>query len=108
MPKKPRTHKERVAEFIHSDEDLLNKLFEPAPVVIRTGPSKPSFGDGKQKSIIYLSGTNVILLDKMMLIANEGIKTKKKGKETKSSIINRIIENSFKTDPESFIPKKDK
>ncbi len=110
MKKKPKTHKENVAEFVHSDEDLLNKLFEPAPEEteeIRTGPITPPFAEGKQKSIIYLSGINLILIDKMMRLANEGIKTKKKGKETKSSIINRVIENTFKNDPDAFLPKKE-
>lgn len=105
---KNKTHKERIAEFIYLDENLLAQLFEPGPNEFRTGPSTPAFAEKKQKSIIYLTGANLILLDKIMSLANKGIKTERKGKETKSSILNRIIENCFKNNPEAFMPKKDK
>lgn len=108
MKNNTKTHKERVAELVHTDEDLITKLFEPAPKVIRTGPSKLPYAEGKQKSIIYLSGTNLILLDKMLRLANQGIMTKRKGKETKSSILNRIFEEYFEINPDAFIPEKDK
>ena len=88
------THRERVAELISNESELLTRLFE-APIDTRkrgNGPAKPSYANRKLKTICYLSGANIILLEKLVKNAQEKMPEGQKSKETKSAIINRMIE----------------
>jgi len=53
-----KTHKERVAELVITDKELIEMLFVPAVKQIRTGPKTPAFAEKKHKTAVYLSGTN--------------------------------------------------
>jgi len=82
------THKERVAQLVVTETDLIEELFK-APEesgLVRTGPRKTPYADNKHKTIIYLTGTNVILLEKFARMTNID-------KNVKSAIVNKIIES---------------
>ena len=88
------THRERVAQLVSQDIELMQKLFEPA-VDTRTagGPAKPPYANRKHKQSCHLTGTNIILL--MKLVKDAEVKAKEEGapnKVSKSSIINDMIE----------------
>jgi len=99
-------HKDRIAKYVRSDAEAMEKLFEPAPEQCRTGPSMPPYAEAKQKKVMFLYGMNCILIDNILSTSNEGITNVKK-KETYSSIVNRLIEHALKTDPDLFFIDKE-
>jgi len=103
---KPKTHKDRIARYVRSDAEAMEKLFEPAPEQYRTGPSMPPYAEAKQKKVMFLYGMNCILIDKILAISNVGITNVKK-KETYSSVVNRLIEHALNDNPDLFFKDKE-
>ena len=80
------THKERVAQLVVTDTDLIEELFK-APEesgLVRSGPRKTPYADKRHKEIIYLTGTNIILMKKLIRMVNDP--------KAKSAILNKMIE----------------
>ena len=89
------THRERVAQLVSQDIELMQKLFEPAvdTRIAGNGPAKPPYAQGRHKQSCHLTGTNIILL--MKLVKNAEAKAKEEGvtnKLSKSVLINDMIE----------------
>jgi len=82
-------HRQLVKKLIKSEPDLIEMLDEKSEWECRTGPVTPDFAEGKHKSIVYLSGYNVVLLKKMV---RDELKADPCTKVSKSTIINRMVE----------------
>jgi len=83
------THRKHVTRIIKNDKDLRELLAEKAEPEHRTGPVTPDYAEKKHKNVIYLSGTNVVLLKKMV---RDEEKADPYTKVTKSVIVNRMVE----------------
>ena len=84
-----RTHKQRVKNIIKREGDLVELLNQKTSQKFTNGPRKPDYAEGKHKSIMYLTGTNVVLLKKMV---RDEQKADPRTKVTKSAIVNRMME----------------
>jgi len=82
-------HDSKVMCMIRNEPDLLKIILQAADEEHRTGPKTPPYAEGKHKSIVYLSGTNVVLLKKMV---RDEKKADCNTKVTRSVIINHMIE----------------
>lgn len=82
-------HKQRVEKMIKRERDLVELITQKTTQKFTNGPRKPHYAEGKHKSVVYLSGTNIVLLKKM-------VRDEKKAdpwtKVTKSVILNRMVE----------------
>lgn len=96
-----KTHKERVAELVITDKELIETLFVPATKQIRTGPKTPAFADKKHKTIVYLSGTNTIFLKHLVKLSKENDQEAK----SKSVILNNMMEYCLKNNSDEYIKK---
>jgi len=96
-----KTHKERVAELVITDKELIEMLFVPAIKQVRTGPKTPAFAEKKHKTAVYLSGTNTIFLKHLVKLSKENDDEAK----TKSMILNSMMEYCLKNNSDDYIKK---
>lgn len=93
---KKKSHKDTVVNLVKKEPDLLKMLLEETEPQYRTGPVTPDFADKKHKTVVYLSGVNVILLKKMV---QDSKKNNEFTKVTKSVILNRMMEYYLESHP---------
>ena len=87
------THKDRVRKLVKKDPDLLEMLLEETASKPRRGATPPDFAEMKHKTVVCLSGVNVVLLQKMI---RDTENKNKFTKVTKSVILNRMMEYYLK------------
>ena len=85
-------HKERVAQLVVKDQDLIEMLFQYTPEKKRTGPKTPAFADGVHKEISYLTGTNVVYLRYLVQESARKAELVEQKGNSKSTLLNRMIE----------------
>ena len=99
-------HTTRVAHIIRDQPEALLKLFSiPEDTRQRddkrlAGPGKPPYADGKHKHIIYLTGANETLIKELVRRAEERTPEGEKNKQSKSVLVNSIIEFWLASNPE--------
>jgi len=82
-------HVDRVKRLVRREPDLLETLIQPYKPTFKQGPRKPPYAEAKQKSVVNMTGANIILLKKMV---RDELKADSCTKVTKSLIVNYMME----------------
>ncbi len=96
-------HKSLVAELIHKQPEILEKLYSETEDtrVKGNGPGKPNYAEARLKHVVYLSGANETLLNELIRLSKESAKGQGIAhKQTKSIWINTILEQWLSLDPD--------